>query len=173
MSCALTQDYTLDCADSFGGVKEVYLMEFENATAITVSAGVVTGITKATGKLFRKYALVAHTGEANEEYESTRANGTSKVMQSIKFPINKMTVAVRNELLLAGKNRLLFAVVDENGTPWLYGYGYGLTMTKASSKTGVALSDRNGYELEFTGEEKEFAYKIDSTTFGTLQTAGA
>ena len=173
MSCALTQDYALDCNDSFGGVKEIYLMEFENATAITLTAGVVTTLTKATGKLFRKYALVAHTAEGSEDYATTRANGTSEVTQSLKFPINKMSVAVRNELLLIGKNRLLAVVVDENGTPWLYGKDYGLTLTKVGAKTGVALADRNGYELEFECKEKELAPKVDSTIFAALQTAGS
>lgn len=172
MSCALTQGYTLDCADGFGGVKEVYVMELENASTITLTAGVVTTLTKATGKRFYKYQLVAHTAEGSDELTTNRETGGSEVAQSVKFPINKMSVAVRNELLLLAKNRLLVAVLDNNGTPWLYGREYGLTLNKATGKTGVNLSDRNGYELELSGKEKEFAPKIDSTIFAALETAG-
>jgi hypothetical protein len=55
MACALTQGYTLDCSDSYGGVKELHLIEFDNVSSFTESAGVVTAITKATGKAFKKY----------------------------------------------------------------------------------------------------------------------
>ena len=148
MACALTQGYSLDCRDSYGGVKSIYIMEIDNATTITAAAGVVTAITKAIGKKFYKYALVAHTAEGAEDYSLSREAGTSENTQSVKFPINKMSVAVRNELLLLGKNRLLIVLLDENGTAWMYGKEYGLMLDKTSAKTGVALSDRNGYELE-------------------------
>lgn len=173
MACALTQGYTRSCEDSYGGVSTVYAMEFENATAITAASGIVTGITKATGKLFRKYELVAHTAESDEAMAHSREMGTTEVKQSVKFPINKMTVAVRNELMLLRQNRILIVVLDENGLGWLYGKDYGLTLATASSKTGVKLADRNGYELAFEGEEKELAYNVDSATLATLLTAGA
>ena len=40
MACALTQNYTRDCLENFGGVKTVWLMELENADSITLTAGV-------------------------------------------------------------------------------------------------------------------------------------
>jgi hypothetical protein len=172
MACALTQGYLRDCADSYGGVNTIYVMEFDNATAITASAGVVTAITKATGKLFRKYELIAHTAEGDEAMTHSREMGTNEVKQTLKFPINKMTVAVRNELMLLRQQRLLFVFIDENGLGWLYGKDYGLTMATTAAKTGVKLADRNGYELVFEGEEKELAYNVDSTTITSLTVAG-
>jgi hypothetical protein len=173
MACALTQGFNLDCRDSYGGVKQVFIMEFENASAITLTANVVTGITKLTGKKFWEYKLVAHTAEAEETLTSNRENGTNMVKQSVKFPINKMSASVRAELMLLARNRLLIVIVDENGVGWLYGYGYGLMSTSFSAKTGKVLSDRNGYELSFEGDEKELAYSVDNTTLGTLTTAGS
>lgn len=58
MACALTQDLTLDCRDSVGGLKEVYVIELGNVSTMTVTSGVVTALTKATGKKFRKYSLI-------------------------------------------------------------------------------------------------------------------
>jgi hypothetical protein len=172
MSCSLTQGFLLDCQNGFGGVKEVYVMEFANATTITVTAGVVTIITKATGKQFWKYNLVASTGEADETLTRNRENGTQMSKQSVKFPINKMTTAVRNELLLLAQNFLLIVVVDRNGTGWLYGYDNGMMLESAAAKTGKALTDRNGYELAFTSDEKDLAVSLDVTTLGTLTTPG-
>ncbi len=173
MPCILTQGLNLDCRSNFGGVKEVYVMEFENATTITEAVGVITGITKAVGKKFWKYNLIAHTGEGEETNTINRENGTSSNKQMLKFPINKMTTAVRNELLLIAQNRLLWVVVDENGTGWLYGKNYGMMMDSWSAKTGKALGDRNGYELAFSSEEKDMACALDSGTLAALTTVGA
>lgn len=172
MSCALTQGYNLDCRSNFGGVKEVYIMEFENATAITVTANVVTAITKVATKLFRKYNLVAHTAEADEAGSLSREAGTQSNKQSVKFPINKMTTSIRNEILLLAQNRLLIVIVDENGTGWLYGYEYGMMLATWAAKTGKVLSDRNGYELAFESDEKNLALEVDATTITSLTVAG-
>ena len=170
MACALSQSYLLDCRLNYGGMKEVYIIEFDNVTSFTQSAGVVTAITKASGKTFRKYQLIAHTGEGDEALTASREMGTLSNKQTIKFPINKMTVAVRNELFLLAQNRLIFIFVDENSTNWMYGSDYGLTLTTASAKTGKVLADRNGYELTFEGDEKNLAYEVDDTTLATLLT---
>ena len=170
MACSLTQSYLLDCRLNYGGMKEVYIIEFDNVTSFTQTAGVVTAITKASGKTFRKYQLIAHTGEGDEALTASREMGTLSNKQTIKFPINKMTVAVRNELFLLAQNRLIFIFVDENSTNWIYGSDYGLTLTTAAAKTGKVLADRNGYELTFEGDEKNLAYEVDDTTLATLLT---
>ncbi len=172
MPCALTQDYNLDCRGNFGGVKKSYVIEFENIAGITLTAGVITTITKVATKFFRTYNLVAHTAEAEDVVTRSADAGTSSSKQSIKFPINKMTTAVRNELILMGQNLLVWVVVDNNGTGWLYGYEFGLTMSSASAKTGKTLADKNGYDLVFEGVEKTFAYEVDAATLAALTTPG-
>ena len=171
MACVLTQGYNLDCRDSYGGVKEIYIAERATVSAITASAGVITAIDKAGSAVFFKYNLVAHTGEADQELTPSRENGTTMVKQTIKFPINKMTVAVRNELLLLAQNRLNIVVVDNNGVGWLYGEGNGMMLAPTTAKTGKALGDRNGFELTFESDEKTLAQQVDAATLLTLTTA--
>jgi hypothetical protein len=170
MPCVLTQGYNLDCRFNFGGVREIFVIEFENVTAITEAAGVISAITKAATKTFKKYNLIAHTAEADEALAASREMGTLTNKQTIKFPINKMTTAVRNELLLLAQNRLIFVFVDENGTGWMYGRDYGLMLDTSANKTGRLLADRNGYELAFSGDERNLAYEVNSTALGTLTT---
>lgn len=170
MPCSLTQGYNLDCRFNFGGIKEIYVIEFENVSAITEVAGVITVITKVATKTFKKYNLIAHTAEADEAYAGNREMGTLANKQTIKFPINKMTTSVRNELMLLAQNRLIFVYVDENGTGWMYGREYGLMMDSFAAKTGKLLADRNGYELSFSGDEKNMAYEVNATALGTLTT---
>jgi hypothetical protein len=170
MPCVLTQGYNLDCRMNYGGVKELYVIEFENVSAITEVAGVITVITKVATKTFKKYNLIAHTAEADEALAASREMGTLSNKQTIKFPINKMTTAVRNELMLLAQNRLIFVFIDENGTGWMYGRDYGLMLDTSANKTGKLLADRNGYELSFSGDEKNLAYEVNATALGTLTT---
>lgn len=173
MACILTQGYNLDCRDSYGGVKEIYITETSSVNAITASAGVITAIDKTGTKVFFKYNLVAHTAEADQELTPSRENGTTMVKQTIKFPINKMTVAVRNELLLLAQNRLNIVVVDNNGVGWLYGEGNGMMLAPTTAKTGKVLGDRNGFELTFESDEKTLAQQVDAATLLTLTVADA
>lgn len=172
MACALTQGYNLDCRLNYGGVKEAYVIQLENISAMTVAAGVITAITKVAAKQFYKYNLTAHTAEADDAYTSNKETGTSMCKQTIKFPINKMTTSVRNELILLGQNRLVWVIVDSNGRNALYGYEFGMIMTNVAAKTGKGLADKNGFDLTFEGEEKTFAYEVDSATLATLLTPG-
>ena len=153
-TCALTQGYAVGCQDYFGGTAMVYIMEKPNAISITESAGIVTAITKATGKKFQKYAIESHTGEAKSAKATNKENGTSSVKQTVTFPINGMSASIRNEIELLAKNRLLIVIVDNNGIGWLYGKDFGMRLMTANSGTGKALTDRNGYD--FTFEEQKY-----------------
>ena len=164
--------YVQDCQEFAGGVKTVHLIEFANVTTLTVVAGVVTVLTKASGKQFRKYEIQAHTGEADDAGSVNAENGTRMTKQSVKFPLNGMSVAVRNEIELLAVNRLLIVIEDENGLYWLYGKDYGMRLKTYTAKTGKVLSDRNGYELAFEGEEKNLAPNIGSVIALALETPG-
>lgn len=166
MSCVLTQGYNLDCRDSTGGIKEVGLVAFESVTAMTVTEGVITAITQSD--VFLKYQLIAHTGDFEQTITPSRENGTLEVKQSLKFPINKMTTAVRNELLLLAQNRLMIAVLDTNGKAWMLGQDFGMMLGASSAKSGVKLGDRNGFELMFESDEKTLAYEINAALYPTL-----
>ena len=172
MACALTQGYNLDCRDSNGGVKEVYIMEFEKASAITTVLGAVTVITKTATSLFRKYNLISHTAEGDETVTVSRENGTVIVKQVVKFPVNKMTTSVRNEILLLIQNRLLVVVVDQNGQGYLYGKDFGMVPNSIAAKTGKTLADRNGYEISLESDEKSLAPTLAQSVIDSLVVAG-
>lgn len=172
MSCALTQGYNLDCRDNFGGLKETYVIPIDDVT-ITTTGSLITAIVNATGKRWYKYKLISHTGEADDAMAFSRENGTGFSKQSLKFPINKMTTSVRDEILLLAKNRLLWITVDNNGKAWLYGKDFGMMLATASAKSGKTLADRNGFELAFESDEKEIANEVTFSLIASLETAGA
>lgn len=172
MACALTSDYSFSCDVGVGGTKECYIIELENISSYTESSGTLTAITKASGKVFRKYQLVLETADFSEDITGNRQNGTNFYAQKGTIIINKQSVVVRNEILLLAKNNCVVVMKDNNDTWRLYGREYGLRLLAGSATNGVAWGDRNGYTLNFTGAEKELAPFVSDAAAATLQTPG-
>lgn len=172
MACALTQDFNLDCRDSIGGVKEVYIIEIGNVSAVTEASGVVSAITKSTGKFFRKYSLIRQTSHFEDTGAISEANGTNFINQTGELIINKKQANTRNEVMLLAKNNLAFVVIDLNGKGWLFGREYGLVLGAYVAGTGTAWGDRNGYTLPFAGSEREPSPEVSLSCIATLQTPG-
>lgn len=171
MSCILTQGFNLDCRDSLGGLKEVYLIEVGNLGDITESSGVVSAIGKAAGTRFYKYSLIRETSSADEVITANEQNGTVYYAQSVSIICNKKQASVRNELMLLAKNNVAIVAVDNNGKGWLYGRENGLVLG-GNTGTGTAWADRNGSTLTFTGNEKELAPEVSTAALATLETVG-
>jgi hypothetical protein len=168
MACALTQGYTLDCKDSLGGIKALWLISHANVTGVTEASGIVSAITKAASKVFYKYELVKNTGALTETITASVENGTVFYAQELSVVLNKLQANTRNEILLLAKNTLMAVVQDANDKYWLLGRYQGLDVTGGTAATGTAQGDRNGYTLTFTGGEKELAPEVASSVIASL-----
>lgn len=163
MTCALTQGYTIDCRDSVGGIKEVYITELANIeTAPTDTMGVISTIDMVTGKQFWKYQLIKETGTASEKIQTNEANGTIFYEQDLSFPIRKLQASTRNELKLLAQNTLAIIVLDRNGKYWLMGRSNGMTLEPSEAQFGKAMGDFNGYNLVFKGKEEQSMCEVSS-----------
>lgn len=173
MSCALTQGYVLDCKDSLGGITEVYFMAFQDVASTTEASGVITALTKDSGKRFYKYELVKGTASLTETINSNVQNGTLYYTPELTIILNKLQANTRNEILLLAKNLLVAVAKDSNGKFWYLGKTRGLDLTAGSGTTGTAEGDRSGYTLTFAGAEPALAPEVDSTVAASLETAGS
>jgi hypothetical protein len=171
MSCALTSGYTLDCKDSSGGLVEIYFIEKGNVLSISEDDGVVTGLTKADGKRFWKYELPKETGSLTETMTGNVQNGTVFYASELKLVVNKLNVAVRNEIKLLAQNTLIAVAKDNNGKYWLVGRTRGVDFTTGTLGTGTAFGDRSGFDLTFSGSEPEPMLEVDSSVASALETA--
>ena len=162
MPCALTQGYTLDCKDSLGGIKAMWVINHANVTAVTEASGIVSAITKAASKVFYKYELVKNTGSLTETITTSVENGTVFYAQELSIVLNKLQANTRKEILLLAQSTLMVVVQDANDKYWLLGRFTGLDVTGGTSATGTAQGDRNGYTLTFTGGEKQLAPEVNS-----------
>ena len=170
MSCSLTTGYALGCRDSIGGIKAIYVQPINVTGSVnTNGSGLVTGFTptSVSGSWF-EYDLTKATSSMTETLNASVENGTLFYTPEVTFTINKLQTAVRNELRLLARNRLLVIVQDNNNRYWLPGAANGLEASAGTAGTGTAFGDRSGYEMTLTGMEPDPMLNIAAATFSAL-----
>lgn len=176
-SCAITSGYAIDCIEAVGGVEIVYLIENSNLydasgnSTITAASGVVTALNKVSGKRFWKFEVPRGTASTKNSITTSIENGTFFFTHEVSFPINSRSATIRNIVTTLAKNRLTF-VTKEGDTYRLFGKEFGLQLASADAGSGTALSDRNGYVLNFSSQEREDFLVVPANIAATLETAG-
>lgn len=174
MACAITSGYAIGCRDSIGGASAYWIMEQSNLSSVAEASGVVTGLTKATGKRYWKFNIPRATGSSTDTGTGSVENGSLFFTHEVKFPLNRRDADVRNTLIVLAKNNGLSIVEkDANGSYWLYGRENGLDLLASVGGSGTAPGDRNGWDLTFTGTEKEPALLLSTGVAEALETPGA
>lgn len=157
-----------DCAANLGGIRAVYLANFADVTAVTVSSDVVTGITMASSAKFYAYYFNPNTSNFTTTIQANRENGSLffETVLSLVFPKQDATKRIEvNALAQAG---LMAIVTDNNGTNWLLGKDEPMMLTSGTAETGTARADRNGYALELTDAQAQMPLTVDDTIIAGL-----
>lgn len=163
MSCSITLTGSiLECGNT-GGIKNLYIAPKEDVTAVGIPVtGEIPTITMASGKKFAKYAF--RRGNAN--YVSNLAKdekaGTIVVTTDVSLQLNRMTVALRNEMVNLVKGNFYVIVEDYNGAFWFIGYDSYCSATTGTGQTGAEMSEGNFYTLVLQAMTAEYPYDIDS-----------
>jgi hypothetical protein len=161
MACELSAGFQLDCKDAIGGIKAIYLQQHADfLTGINVDNNDEIN-TLPTATIY-KYICPKHTGSFTEEVASSVENGTIFYTQTVTATFFKLSALRRKQLELVAKNRLIVFVQDNNDNIWMVGRFDGAEVTAASTATGVAKGDLNGYTITLTAEEKNKAYRLES-----------
>ena len=178
MACNLFAGYSIDCRESVGGVQTVYIIEnsalydASGNSRVSDSSGTVTAMTKATGKKFYKFEVPRGTASSENGITSSIENGTFFYTHKVTFPINDRSATTRNIVNVLAKNRLTVITVEGDGTARCFGRLFGLTMENSTGASGVALADRNGYNLTFSSQEREDFLVVPANIVATLETPG-
>jgi hypothetical protein len=163
MACELTAGFNLDCKDTIGGIKALYIGNHGDfLSGITTDIGeYIVALPEA--KVY-KFICPKHTGNFTEEVASSVENGTIFYTQTITATFFKMTAGRRLNMELMAKNRLAVFVQDNNDNIFMIGRFDGAEVTAASTTTGTAKGDLNGYTVTFTAEERDKAYLLEPYT---------
>jgi len=178
MSCIVQSGYAIECRDSVGGVEIVYLIEnsalydASGNSRVTSASGVVTALTKNSGKRFFKFEVPRATASSSNGITSSIENGTFFYTHQVIFPINSRSAEVRNIVTTLAKNRLSFILKEGDGTFRLFGKEFGLQLETTEAGSGTGLADRNGYLLTFSSQEREDFLVVPANIAATIETPG-
>lgn len=159
----------IDCARDFsGGIKEVYIIEHQNISAITLNTtkDKITTITTTTGEgsttnKFKTYKFRRETATLN-----TTLNVTNAPMYSTELVLSfsKYDTTKRIEIAALAKGELSIIVRTVNDSFFYLGYDYPVEVTAGSVEFGQKMEDNNGMSLTFTDIAKQPIFEIDSTS---------
>lgn len=172
MACSISSGYAIDCRGETGGNAEVYIIDYNDVTAVDEASGLVTGLTKASGKRFWKFEIPQATAEGKDTGAGSTENGTLFFTHEVTFPLNKRDAATRNQVLVLAKARVIIVIKEMSGRYTMYGRDFGLWLNAPEGTSGIAGGDRNGYNLTFTGPQREPILEVSSAVGLALQTPG-
>jgi hypothetical protein len=172
-TCSLTQNLPIDCRQTTGGIKSIFVTNLLNQSVAPVSSGgTVTAysLTAGSGAKFFRYDFRKATGEFTETSTLSDPNWTIFYAGDIKIQFTKLEVNKQQELHLLAQNDLIVIVLDNNGQYWLCATTNGATLTKVDGKTGKNFGDLNGYQLEIKYQEPLPALLLPSSFIPALTT---
>ena len=172
MACNITRGRLIDCKDSIGGLKAIYIAKsYSNNVAATATIN-TTEMTTAgfanwsccggTVEVF-KYDLVQNLSSLTVNINSDNANGTTFFEQTLSVTLQKIDHDMTNELRLMAYSRSQIFVQDSMDNVFLLGMDGGCYVTGGTVVTGTANGDMNGYTIEWGAEENNALIQLPAS----------
>jgi hypothetical protein len=166
MACDFTGGRVEACKESVGGLRNLYIANFNSAMYDALSLGSddeITGLGSAITTY--KFELRGENNSFEETNENSRDNGTSFWTQSGAITLKVQDAASQKQLKLLSYGRPHVIIEDYNGNFRLAGAQNGVEFS-VSTSTGSAMGDLNGYNITFEGKELSPSLFVDSAIMG-------
>ncbi len=150
MACNITAGRLAQCATNLGGLRNVYIINYDAAATYTITSGELTAFTASTGYKFE--LLNGSTFE--ETVTSSRDNGTTFYDQVLTLNLNTIDASTSETVALLAKGRPRIIVEDNNNNFFFAGLDRGCDVTGGTISRGAAMADKSGYSLTFSAIEK-------------------
>ena len=153
------------CKNNMGGIKTLWVADADDITSNVTADNVCDSFkNEGTDAKFWKFELPIDIGDAVEDANADPKLGTSFVAQAINATLLGLSKDYSKELsgMMKGKQAIIAELY--NGTYILYGVMNGLDLTGGGSRTGAEAASLQGYELNWTGKERDYAPFVESPT---------
>lgn len=170
MSCETTGGNLLGCKTT-GGIRYFYVADFSDVVSTTVTSGVITAMTMASGSpapKFYKFEVLRDTSNFDVTTKGSPENGTEVFEQVLNLSFNEITAARNLVYESLAKARTVTIAVDQNGRAFFFGRNNGLDMTGGTIASGKKGEDFNGYTAVLTATEPTPLYEFSMGLFTTM-----
>ena len=169
-NCVLTEGIPIECMDNTGGIKNVFIGAYSDATAFTYDTD-NSILTVTSTETFYEFKFRPQTSSYSEEGTHSVENGTNFWTQTLAMIFHKMDSTKRDTVLLLAQTSLHVIVEDQNGLYWWLGLANGANTTASTNGAGQSYGDLNGYNITLTGLEPLPANELGATAFESLTIA--
>ena len=164
MACTQTlSGLTRDCSNSMGGIKEVYIANFDDVSGVTITSDIITTISMVGAAKFKKYSFRPQTAELVSTPQVNSENGVAYIQSVLTMQFAKMDTTKRLEINALSLGDLALVVVDNNGKMWYLGKDNPVTASGGDSGTGKAFTDPNRYGIQLTDNSLLYPYEVTAT----------
>ena len=171
MACSqVLNGIAADCQTNVGGVREVYIANYSDVTAIEVddSSNMIKTITMADTAKFKKYAFKKNTSSMTSTLNVDPANGVNFVQTDLSLVFAKQETVKRMEIAKLSLGELRVIVLDANGKYWFLGQEEFVSATAGTAETGVNRTDGNKYSITLTDYSSSYPYEVTPTIVADL-----
>lgn len=169
MACGMLKDLTMDkCMGNIGGIKRVWLREYDSEADIDVDAnGIITGFTAYTGTTaspitWHEFELKKNSASCESQYQV--GDGGSVFCQStLAMTFNRQDAAKRMAIQSLALNEVFAVYEDANGTRWFLGKDNPVTLSEGGGSTGQQKTDLNSYNVSLVDDSMELPHQISDT----------
>lgn len=169
MACTVTlSNISTNCDSQMGGIDVVYAINYADVEAVTLTTGVISAITLATGKTFNTYEFRKQSGSLTCTYNVDDVAGVKYVAGELALRFAKMETEKRISFMALCNGELALIAKDCNGKYWYLGYNRPVTMTAATGETGTNYTDANQYTITLSSMDNEMPYEVSSTVIPSI-----
>ena len=171
MACSqVLNGIAADCQTNVGGVREVYIANYSDVSAIEVdeTSNMIKTITMADTAKFKKYAFKKNTSSMTSTLNVDPANGVNFVQTDLSLVFAKQETVKRMEIAKLSLGELRVIVLDANGKYWFLGQEEFVSATAGTAETGVNRTDGNKYTITLTDYSSSYPYEVTPTIVADL-----
>lgn len=165
MACLITiAGITLDCESSLGGIKQVWITQYDNVKSVTVDdeTNQISAITLEADAKWYNYQFRKGTGSLTSTLNVDETAGTNYVSNEVALVFTKMETKKRIEIAALSIGQLVVVVEDSNGKYWFLGKDDYVSASAGTGVTGTAKGDQNAYTLTLATDSESYPYELSA-----------
>ena len=164
MSCLLSAGVTRSCGFQFGGLKKVFIANFEEVDELQYTTdGSITGVTMTSGSTWYSFEYEPNTAQKLEELV---AGAVSRfVNQTLNMKLANITQAKKSVLDSLANGIFSVMLQTQDDVYWFYGEptkSAGLRATVGSIDSGTAQADDAAVTITLVGGNLGYANQISA-----------
>lgn len=168
MGCSqLLAGISNDCSRSIGGLKVVYIANYDDIKSVTDKDGKIVKIEMEDSKKFFKFEFRRNTASMTSTLNVDATNGNS-VSTDVELSFIRQETAKRLAISALSVGEVAMIVQDANGLYWLLGKDMPVTASAGGAESGTAYTDGNRYTITLQDISVDYPYevKVEADTTG-------